>query len=147
MNVLLGSKADAEAHFGSKSVMAINLLGMNFQGEKAWKFTPTGMNEGHEVTIGLFNDKVRYVAFKKMSSKPWDEGDIRSCLMHIARYSAWSIKPGSEYFDCSEKDGEKVIVEATGWYSARYRHAFIYVPVLAGEVAISPDRSSLDPKI
>jgi len=46
MNILLGSKANAEAHFGAKSVMAINLLGMNFQGEKAWKFTPTGMNVG-----------------------------------------------------------------------------------------------------
>jgi hypothetical protein len=147
MNVLLGSKADAEAHFGAKSVMAINLLGMNFQGEKAWKFTPNGMNEGYEATIGLFNEKVRYVAFKKMSSKPWDEGDVRSCLMHIAPYSAWSTKPGSDYFDYSEKEGEKVIAEVTGWYSAKYRHAIIYVPTLTGEVAILPDRSSLDPKI
>jgi len=56
MNVLLGSKVGSEAHFGSKSVMAINLLGMNFQGEKAWKFTPPGMNEGFEITIGLYND-------------------------------------------------------------------------------------------
>jgi len=102
---------------------------------------------GYEVTIGMFNEKVRYVAFKKMSSKPWDEADFRACLMHIAPYFAWSTKPGSDYFDYSEKEGEKVIAEATGWYSAKYRHAFIYVPTLTGEVAILPDRSSLDPKI
>lgn len=69
LNVLLGSKAEAEAHFGSKSVMAINLVRMINQGEKAWKFTSAGMNVGYETTIGIFNGKVRYAAFRKMSSK------------------------------------------------------------------------------
>jgi len=147
MNVLLGSKVGSEAHFGSKSVMAINLLGMNFQGEKAWKFTPPGMNEGFEITIGLYNDVVRYAAFQKMSSKKWEEGDIRVCLMHIGPFQCWASKPGSEYFDYAEKTGEKVLAEATGWYSQRYKYAFIYVPVVEGQVAIIPDRSALDKKI
>lgn len=105
------------------------------------------MNEGFEITIGLYNDVVRYAAFKKMSSKKWEEGDIRVCLMHIGPFQCWASKPGPEYFDYAEKTGEKVLAEATGWYSQKYKYAFIYVPVVEGQVAIIPDRSALDKKI
>lgn len=127
--------------------MAINLLGMNPEGEHAWKFSAQAMNEGFEVTIGVFSDKIRYVAFKKKSPKKWEEADIRSCLNNIASYSQWSSKPGSDCFDYSEKLPTGENIDVTGWYTSKRKLLFVYVPCLTGDPTLTPDRGALDQKI
>lgn len=146
MNILLKSKKDVETHFGKKATMATNLLSMVGQGEKAFGFLLGAMDAGFDVTVGFFNDKARYVAFKKRSGKKWEESDLRSVLMQIGSFSNWSSKPGSEFFDYVEKSGDKVIAEATGWNTPRRRYAFVFVPTVEGDIGIAPDRSSIDPR-
>jgi hypothetical protein len=146
MNILLQSKKDVETHFGQKATIATNMLSMVGQGEKASGFLLGAMDAGFDVTVGFFNDKARYVVFKKRSGKKWDESDLRSVLMQIGSFSNWSSRPGSDFFDYTEKSGDKIVAEATGWQSPKRRYAFIFVPVVVGEVGIAPDRSSIDPK-
>ena len=142
MNILLQSKSDVEKHFGKKATMATNLLGMVSQGEKASGF----LEAAFDVTVGFFNDRARYVAFKKRSGKKWEESDLRSVLMQIGTFSNWSSTPGSDFFDYAEKSEGKIVAEATGWQTPKRRYAFIYIPVVTGQVGIIPDRSSIDPK-
>jgi len=125
-------------------VLTPNLLGMNVQGEKAFKITSESMNEGYEVIFGFFNDKARYALFRKVSPKPWEEADMRVGMLQIGRLKNWSIT--SDFADYTEKEGENVIAEATGWSPAR-KYSFFYVPTLRGEVPILPDKSSLDLKL
>jgi hypothetical protein len=147
MNLLLLSRAEVERAVGKKSVMTPNLLGMNLQGEKAFLITSPSMNEGYDLTIGFFNNKARYLVFKKKSSTKWNEGDIRVTLMQVGPFSNWSSKPGSDFFDYLEKEGNEIIAEATGWQTPRRKYCFIYIPVVQNEVLIAPDKAALDAKI
>jgi hypothetical protein len=88
VNILLQTKKNAEAHFGQQAMMAINLLGMVSRGESAFRFLTGDMNEGFDITVGFFNKKARYIAFKKKrSGTAWGERDLRAVLMQIGRYS------------------------------------------------------------
>jgi hypothetical protein len=147
MNLLLLSRAEVERAVGKKSVMTPNLLGMNLQGEKAFLITSPSMNEGYDLTIGFFNNKARYLVFKKKSSTRWNEGDVRVTLMQVGPFSNWSSKPGSDFFDYLEKEGNEIIAEATGWQTPRRKYCFIYIPVVQNEVLIAPDKAALDAKI
>src|SRR5438067_11609603 len=146
MNILLQTKEEIEAHFGKSATMAPNLLGMVGQGEEAFGFLTGDMSEGFEITVGFFNGKARYVAFQKRTGSPWGEGDLRAALMQIGDYSNWSVKATSDFFDYVEKSGKNIVAEATGWQSPRRRYAFIYVPSIAGEVGILPDKAAIDHK-
>jgi hypothetical protein len=145
MNILLLSKAEIEKTFQKPTVLTPNLLGMNVQGEKAFKITSESMNEGYEVIFGFFNDKARYALFRKVSPKTWEEADMRVGMLQIGRLSNWSIT--SDFADYTEKEGKNVIAEATGWQSPARKYSFFYVPTLRGEVPILPDKSSLDLKL
>lgn len=146
MNILLKPKDEVEAQFGKKATMATNLLNMVGQGEKAFGFLTGDMDSGFDITVGFFNDTARYVAFKKRSGRKWEESDLRSVLMQIGPFSNWSSKPGSDFFDYAEKSGGKIVAEATGWQSPKRRYAFVFVPTLAGEIGLLPDKSALDQK-
>ena len=146
MNLLLQGKQEAETHFGKTATMAPNLLGMVSQGEKTFGFLTGDMSEGFEITMGFFNDKARYICFKKRTGTPWNEGDLRATLMQIGKYSDWTVKPTVEFFDYTEKSGKKVLAEAAGWQSPRRRYVFVYVPDVAGEIGILPDKSAIDQK-
>ena len=87
MNILLKSLREVEAHFKKKATMASNLLDMVGQGEKAHGFLTGTMDDGWDVTVGFFNDKARYVRFKKRTATKWTEGDLRAVLMQIGRAS------------------------------------------------------------
>src|ERR1700687_2803876 len=133
MNLLLQTKEDAEKHFGKKATMAPNLLGMVGQGEKAFGFLTGDMSEGFDITVGYFNEKARYIAFKKRTGTPWGEGDLRASLTQIGRWSNWSVKPDSDFFDYVEKDQKKVVMaEATGWQTPKRHYAFAYVADVPG---------------
>jgi hypothetical protein len=127
--------------------MTPNLLGMNLQGEKAFLITSPSMNEGYDLTIGFFKNKARYLVFKKKSSTRWNEADVRATLMQVGPFSNWSSKPASDFFDYLEKDGDKIVAEATAWQTPKKKYCFIYIPVVEGEVAIAPDKGALDVKI
>jgi hypothetical protein len=146
MNLLLQTKQDAEKRFGKKATMAPNLLGMVAEGEKAYGFLTGDMSEGFEITIGLFNGKVRYAAFKKRSGTTWGEGDLRAVLMQIGKYSNWSVKPGADFFDYVEKNGKDIVAEATGWQTPRRRYALVYVADVPGEIGLLPDKTAIDQK-
>ena len=147
MNIFLLSRAKVEKTVGKKSVMTPNLLGMNLQGEKAFLITSPSMNEGYDLTIGFFNNKARYLVFKKKSSTSWNEADVRATLMQVGPFSNWSSKPASDFFDYLEKDDDKIVAEATAWQTPKKKYCFIYIPVVEGEVAIAPDKGALDVKI
>ena len=146
MNILLQTKEEIETHFGKKATMAPNLLGMVGQGEEAFGFLTGDMSEGFEITVGFFNAKARYVAFKKRTGTPWGEGDLRAALMQIGKYSNWSVKPASEFFDYAEKRKKGLVNEASGWQTPRRRYAFAYVPDVGGEIGIMPDKTAIDQK-
>jgi len=146
MNILLQTREDVETHFGKQATMAPNLLGMVGQGEEAFGFLTGDMSQGFEITVGFFNGKARYIAFKKRTGTPWGEGDVRTALMQIGKYSNWSVKSSSDFFDYIEKDGKKVIAEATGWQTPRRRYAFAYVPDVPGEIGIMLDKTAIDQK-
>lgn len=146
MKLLLQTKEDAEIHFGKKATMAGNLLGMVAQGEEAFGFLTGDMSQGFEVTVGIFSGKIRYVAFKKRTGTPWGEGDLRAALMQIGKFSNWSVKPGSDFFDYEEKKGRAVVAEATGWQTPRRRYAFVYVADVPGEIGLLPDKTAMDEK-
>lgn len=146
MNLLLQTKQDAETHFGEKATMAPNLLGMVAQGEKAFGFLTGDMDQGFEITVGFFNEKARYLAFKKRTGTPWGEGDLRAALMQIGAYSNWTVKPSSDFFDYLEKAGRKVVAAATGWQTPRRQYCFVYVPDVAGDIGLLPDKTAIDQK-
>jgi hypothetical protein len=66
--------------------------------------------------------------------------------MQIGKYSNWSVKPASEFFDYGEKRKKGVVGEATGWQTPRRRYAFAYVPDVGGEIGIMPDKTAIDQK-
>jgi hypothetical protein len=146
MKLLLQTKEEAETHFGKKATMAPNLLGMVGQGEEAFGFLTGDMSEGFEVTIGIFYEKIRYVAFQKRTGTPWGEGDLRAVLMQIGKYSDWSVKPSSDFFDYEEKKGRTVVAEATGWRTSRRGYAFVYVADVADGPGLIPDKTAIDQK-
>lgn len=146
MNLLLQTKQQAEKHFGKKATMAVNLLGMVAQGEKAFGFLTGDMSQGFDITVGFFNERARYIAFKKRTGTPWGEGDLRAALMQIGRYSDWSVKPGSDFFDYVEKPGKEIVAEATGWQTPKRRYAFAYVANVAGQIGLLPDKTAVDQK-
>lgn len=146
MKVLLQSLPDVETHFGKKATMAISLLDMVNQGERAFGFLMGSMTAGFDVTVGFFNDKARYASFKKRTASAWNEGDTRAVLSQIGRFGDWSYKPGSDYFDYTEKGGDNIVAEATGWQTPARTYAFLYVPNVDGEIAIMPDKNALDQK-
>jgi len=146
MKLLLETKEDAEIHFGKKATMAPNLLGMVAQGEEAFGFLTGDMSEGFEVTIGIFSGTIRYVAFQKRTGSPWGEGDLRAVLMQIGKYSNWSVKPSSDFFDYEEKKGHTVVAEATGWQTPRRRYVFVYVADVADGPGLLPDKTAIDQK-
>ena len=78
MNLLLKSLPEIEVHFGKKATIASNLLDMVGQGERAYGFLTGTMDNGWDVTVGLFNAKSRYTRFKKRRGTKWTEGDLRS---------------------------------------------------------------------
>ena len=126
--------------------MAISLLDMVGQGERAFGFLLGSMTDGFDVTVGFFNDKARYASFKKRTATLWNEGDVRAILSQIGRFSNWSYKAGSDYFDYEEKSGDNVVAEATGWQTPARTYAFVYVSDVDGEIAIMPDKTALDQK-
>jgi hypothetical protein len=144
MNILLQSKKEIEAIFGKQATFAGNLLNMVGQGEKAWGFLTGDMNAGFDITVGFFNDKARYVAFKKRSAQKWGEGDLRASLMQIGPITNWTFKPESDFFDYAEKSGDKVSATATGWQTARRHYDFAFVPTVPGEIGILPDKTAID---
>jgi hypothetical protein len=147
MNILLKSLPEIEAHFGKKATIASNLLDMVGQGEKAHGFLTGTMDNGWDVTVGLFNDKARYARFKKRTATKWTEADLRTVLMQIGLYSNWSRSPAdSDYFDYAEKQGDNVVASATGWQTPGGTRAFIYVPAMPGEIGIMPDKTAIDQK-
>ena len=77
----------------------------------------------------------------------WGEGDLRAALVQIGKYSNWSVKPASEFFDYAEKRKRKgTIGEAKGWQAPRRRYAFVYVPNVPGEIGIMPHKTAIDQK-
>jgi hypothetical protein len=146
MNLLLQTKKDAEIHFGQKATMAPNLLGMVNHGEKAFGFLTGDMDEGFDITVGFFNAKARYIAFTKRTGTAWGEGDLRAALGQIGRYSDWTVKPGSDFFDYVEKDGKQIVAEATGWQTPRRHYCFAYVANVPGEIGLMPDKTAVDHK-
>jgi hypothetical protein len=146
MNILLQTKEDAEAHFGQQATIAGNLLGMVGRGEKAVGFLTGDMSEGFDITVGFFNEKARYIAFKKRTGTEWGEGDLRVSLMQIGRYADWVFKSGSDFFDYVEKKGDQVVAEASGWQTPKRRYAFAYVAYVPGEIGLLPDKTALDQK-
>jgi hypothetical protein len=148
MNILLQGKEDAEAHFGQRATIAINLLEMVGRGERAFGFLTGDFNQGFDITVGFFKGLARYIAFKKRSGTAWNEGDTRAALTQIGRYSNWSIQPGSgaDFFDYVEKKGDEVVAEATGWQTRARRYAFAYVADVPGEIGLLPDKTALDQK-
>ncbi len=146
MNLLLQTIEDAEIHFGQKATMAGNLLGMVAQGEKAFGFLTGDMSQGFDVTVGIFKGKARYIAFKKRTGTPWGEGDLRAALMQIGKYSNWSFKAGSDFFDYEEKKARIVVAEATGWQTPRRGYALAYVADVPGEIGLLPDKTAVDQK-
>lgn len=146
MNILLQTKDEVETHFGEKATMASNLLGMVEKGEEAFGFLTGDMSEGFDITVGFFNGKARYVAFTKRTGTPWGEGDLRCVLSQIGKYSNWSVKPASEFFDYAEKRKKGMVNEATGWHVPRRRYAFVYIPDVPGEIGIMPDKTAIDQK-
>lgn len=146
MNILLKTKQDAEAYFGKRATIATSLLGMVNQGERAFGFLTGGMEGGWDITVGFFNQKARYIAFKKRTGTKWSEADLRVCLTQIGRYKDWSFESNPEYFDYAEKKGDEIVAEATGWKPKNRAYAFVYVPNLPGEIALMPDKTALDQK-
>ena len=146
MKLLLQTKEDAEIHFGKKATMAVNLLGMVAQGEEAFGFLTGDMSEGFDVTIGIFKEKIRYIAFKKRTGTPWGEGDLRAALMQVGKYSNWSVKQSSDFFDYEEKKARVTVAEATGWQTPRRRYCFVYVADVPGEIGLMPDKTAIDQK-
>jgi hypothetical protein len=144
MNLLLQTRHDAEVHFGKKATMAPNLLGMVAEGEKAFGFLTGDMSEGFDVTLGLFADKVRYAAFAKRSGSSWGEGDLRAVLMQVGKFSNWSVKPSSDFFEYEEKKGQTVLAEASGWQTPHRNYVFVYVPDVPGEIGLVPDKTAID---
>jgi hypothetical protein len=95
----------------------------------------------------LFNDKARYVRFKKRTATKWTEADMRTVLMQIGPYPNWSRQPAdSDYFDYAEKQGDTLIASATGWQTPARTRVFIYIPVVSGEIGIMPDKNAVDQK-
>ena len=146
MNVLLKSLPEVETHFGKKATIAISLLDMVNEGERAFGFLLGSMDAGFDVTVGFFNDKARYAAFKKRSATFWNEEDIRSILSQIGRFADWSYKAGSDFFDYTEKHGDDIVAEAMGWQTPARTYAFVYVANVDGEIGIAPDKNALDQK-
>lgn len=146
MRILLQTKQQVEAHFEKQATIAPNLLGMVAQGEKAYSFLTGDMTQGFDITVGFFNDKARYIAFKKRTGRPWTEGDLRATLSQIGRYSDWTFKAGSDYFDYTEKQGDQVVAEATGWQTPLRKYDFAYVPTVPGQIGLLPDKTALDQK-
>jgi hypothetical protein len=146
MNLLLKTKKDAETHFGKKATIATNLLGMVNQGEKAYGFLTGDMDEGFEITVGFFNAKARYIAFKKRTGTAWVESDLRATLSQIGRYSDWSVKAGSDFFDYVEKEDKQIVAEASGWQTPRRKYCFAYVPNVPGDIGLIPDKTAIDQK-
>jgi hypothetical protein len=147
MNILLQSKAAVEKYFGKKAILATNVLGMVNQGEKAFGFSLGGVGVGYSITVGFFNDKARYVGFKKRAPGKFDEGDLRAVLSLFGPFSNWSSKPGSEYVDYVEKTDGNIIAEAAGWFTAKRGVAFVYITHVDGEIAIVPERGAVDAKL
>jgi hypothetical protein len=145
MNILLKSLPEVEKQFGKKATMATNLLDMVGQGERAFGFLTGTMDDGWDVAVGFFNDKARYASFKKRTASHWNEGDLRAVLMQIGPFSKWSHSPRSDFFDYAEKQGN-VVVEATGWQTPSRTYAFVYVPVVEGDVGLAPDKNAVDQK-
>ena len=146
MNLLLKSLPEIEAHFGKKATIASNLLDMVGQGERAYGFLTGTMDNGWDVTVGLFNAKSRYARFKKRRGTKWTEGDLRSVWMQIGPYSNWKKSDDPDYFDYTEKQGDNVVATATGWQTPTRTRAFIYVPDVPGETGLMPDRTAVDQK-
>ena len=147
MNILLKSKPEVEKHFGKKATMASNLLDMVGQGEKAYGILTGTMDNGWDVTVGFFNDKARYTRFKKRRGTKWTEADLRAVWMQIGPLSNWKKSADDpDYFDYTEKEGDKVVATATGWQTPTRSRAFIYVPDVPGEIGIIPDRTAVDEK-
>ena len=144
VNILLKSLAQVEEHFRKKAMIAPNLLDMVGQGEKAYLFLTGTMDDGWDVTVGMFNDKARYVRFKKRTASKWTDADSRGVLMQIGPYRNWQVSGG--YVDYTEKEGDKVLATATGWLTPEPTRAFIYVPDVPGEVGVMPDRTAVDQK-
>ncbi|HME89066.1 MAG TPA: hypothetical protein VKE30_07655 [Chthoniobacterales bacterium] len=144
VNILLKSLAQVEEHFRKKAMIAPNLLDMVGQGEKAYLFLTGTMDDGWDVTVGMFNDKARYVRFKKRTASKWTDADSRAVLMQIGPYRNWQVS--GEYVDYTEKEGDKVVATATGWLTPERKRAFIYVPDVPGEVGVIPDRTAVDQK-
>jgi hypothetical protein len=144
MNILLKTKGDVEEHFGEKAVMGGNLLGV--RGEEAFRFLTGAMDGGWDITVGFFNQKARYVAFKKRTGTKWSEADLRACLTQIGRYKDWFFGSNPEYFDYTEKKGDEIVAEATGWKPKNRGYAFVYVPQVPGEIGLMPDKTALDQK-
>jgi len=145
MKILLQTKEEVETHFGEKATVAPNLLGMVGQGEEASGFLTGDMSEGFDITVGFFNGKARYVAFKKRTGTPWGEGDLRAVLSQIGKYSNWSVKPASEFLDYVEKR-KRGVINAAGWQVPRRRYAFVYIPDVPAEIGITPDKTAIDQK-
>jgi hypothetical protein len=146
LNLLLQTKQDAEVHFGKQATMAPNLLGMVGQGEEACGFLTGDAEQGFDVTVGFFNDKARYVAFRKRTGTAWTEGDLRAVLMQVGKYSNWSVKAGSDFFDYEEKKARALVAEASGWQTPRRHYAFVYVADVPGEIGLIPDKTAIDQK-
>jgi hypothetical protein len=146
VNLLLQTREAAETHFGKSAMMAPNLLGMVGEGEKAFSFFTGDMTQGFEIVLGFFNGKARYAAFKKRAGTPWGQGDLRASLMQIGAYSDWSVKSGSDFFDYVEKAGKQIVAEASGWQTPERRYVFAYVPNVAGEIGLMPDKTAIDHK-
>ena len=148
MNILLQSKSAVEAFFQKQSTIATNILDMVGEGEKAFGWLLGSMDNGFDLTVGFFNDKARYVAFKKRSGSQWTDADVRGCLMLIGDIHNWSTITGQQFFDYSERENGiatgKILATATAWHTPQRRYAFAYVPTVPGEIAILPAKDSVD---
>ena len=129
MKILLKSKAAVENHFGKTATFAGNLLNMVAQGESTCGFLTGTADAGFEVTVGFFNEKARYAAFRKRSGRRWEEADLRAVLMQIGPWGNW-IKPITEFVEYIEKNGTDIVAEATGWQTPTRRYAFIYLSLI-----------------
>jgi hypothetical protein len=146
MNILLQSKPAVESHFKKSAVFCGNLLDMVGQGEACWGFLTGAADDGWEITVGFFNEKARYVAYKKRSGERWGEGDLRTVLMQIGPFANWSVKAGANFFDYVEKRGDSILAQATGWQTPERNYAFVYIPTVEGDIDLLPVKGAVDKK-
>ena len=66
--------------------------------------------------------------------------------MQIGKYSNWSVKPASEFFDYAEKRKKGVVGRGYWLANAEAALRVCLYPDVGGEIGIMPDKTAIDQK-